>query len=246
MSIALWFYLGITIATILFTTLISAPYGRHEREGWGPVIPARAAWVGMELPSVVMAIVAFGMGAHRADLVPRLLLAVWLLHYLQRTFVFPFLMRGKGKTMPLIVATVAFGYTAFNAWINLHHVSDIGHYPPSWLADPRFLGGLALFLVGYVVNLRSDAILRSLRRPGEAGYTIPRGFLYRWVSSPNYLGEMMEWFGWALMTWSLPGLLFALYTVANLGPRAMTNHRWYRDTFPDYPPDRKALVPWLL
>jgi len=246
MSTALWVYAAITVATILFTTFISAPYGRHEREGWGPVLPAKVGWVAMELPSVLVAIGAFVVGAQADQLVPRLLLGVWLLHYLQRTLIFPFLMRGKAKKMPLVLAAVAFAYTSFNAWINLHHVGDVGHYPTEWLSDPRFLGGLALFLVGYYVNLRSDHILRTLRAPGESGYKIPHGFLYRWVSSPNYLGEMMEWFGWALMTWSLPGLFFALYTVANLGPRAMTNHRWYQETFPDYPTERKALIPGVL
>lgn len=246
MTTALWIYLGLTVATIVFTSVISAPYGRHERAGWGPTIPAKAGWIGMELPSVVMAIVGFVLGANAGATVPQILLGVWLLHYLQRTFVFPFLMRGTGKRMPLILAAVAFAYTGFNAWINLDHVSNVGHYPTSWLMDPRFLGGMALFLAGYVINLRSDHILRTLRKPGESGYKIPQGFLFKYVSSPNYLGEMMEWFGWALMTWSLPGLFFALYTIANLGPRALTNHRWYQDTFDDYPPERKALIPGIL
>jgi protein-S-isoprenylcysteine O-methyltransferase Ste14 len=63
------------------------------------------------------------------------------------------------------------------------------------------------------------------------------------VSSPNYLGEITIWLGWALATWSLPGLAFAFWTVANLLPRARANHTWYRQTFPDYPAERKALIP---
>ena len=35
------------------------------------------------------------------------------------------------------------------------------------------------------------------------------------------------------------------YTFANLAPRAVSHRRWYRETFPDYPPSRKALVPWV-
>ncbi|MDH5284165.1 MAG: 3-oxo-5-alpha-steroid 4-dehydrogenase, partial [Gemmatimonadota bacterium] len=34
-------------------------------------------------------------------------------------------------------------------------------------------------------------------------------------------------------------------TVANLAPRAWSHHRWYLEKFPDYPPDRKALIPHL-
>ena len=105
--------------------------------------------------------------------------------------------------------------------------------------------GLILFLAGYGVNRWADLTLRGLRRPGETGYKIPYGGLFRWVSCPNYLGEIVEWFGWALTTWSLPGLAFALWTVANLAPRARAHHAWYHDHFPDYPPERKALIPGI-
>jgi protein-S-isoprenylcysteine O-methyltransferase Ste14 len=102
-----------------------------------------------------------------------------------------------------------------------------------------------LFAAGYIINRQSDGILRGLRRPGESGYKVTdRGF-YRWVSCPNYLGEVVIWLGWALATWSPAGLVFAAWTVANLVPRAKANHAWYRANFPDYPPNRKALVPGI-
>ena len=70
--------------------------------------------------------------------------------------------------------------------------------------------------------------------------------MYRHVSCPNYLGEMLEWTGWAVLTWSLAGTAFAVFTAANLVPRAMAIHRWYRDKFPDYPVERKAVIPFLV
>ena len=70
--------------------------------------------------------------------------------------------------------------------------------------------------------------------------------MYGFVSCPNYLGEVMIWTGWAIATWSLAGLSFAVFTAANLVPRALANHRWYRETFPDYPRTRRAVIPWLL
>ena len=123
---------------------------------------------------------------------------------------------------------------------------QFGSYPVSWLGDPRFLAGAVLFAAGLALNISSDHTLRGLRRPGETGYRIPHGGAYRWVSSPNYLGEMVEWSGWALATWSLPGLAFALYTIANLAPRAMANHSWYQERFPEYPAERRALLPYVL
>jgi 3-oxo-5-alpha-steroid 4-dehydrogenase 1 len=124
-------------------------------------------------------------------------------------------------------------------------LTPFAHYPAGWLADPRFLVGVALFFAGFVINQQSDEILRTLRAPGERGYKIPRGGLYRFVSAPNYFGELVEWIGFALAAWSPAALVFVVWTAANLAPRAWANHRWYRRTFPDYPPERRALVPFL-
>jgi protein-S-isoprenylcysteine O-methyltransferase Ste14 len=87
--------------------------------------------------------------------------------------------------------------------------------------------------------------LLRLKKANPDDYSIPRGGLFRWVSCPNYLGEIVEWLGWALLTWSPAGLAFAAWTMANLVPRARAHHRWYRERFSDYPTKRKALVPGL-
>ena len=91
-----------------------------------------------------------------------------------------------------------------------------------------------------------SATLRKLRAPGETGYRIPHGGAFELVTAPNYLGEIIEWTGWAIASWSPAGLAFAVYTVANLAPRAVSHHRWCRERFPEYPARRKALVPFLL
>jgi steroid 5-alpha reductase family enzyme len=111
--------------------------------------------------------------------------------------------------------------------------------------DGRFLGGLLLFTLGFALNLHSDHVLRSLRAPGETGYKIPFGGGFNYVSAPNYLGEVLEWVGFALAAQTLAAWAFAAFTVANLAPRALSNHRWYREKFPDYPARRRALIPFI-
>ena len=235
------------LAAVTFVALrfVTAPYGRFRRDGWGVTVPARVGWVVMESPSVLLFVAVFAAGPQRGRLVPLVLLAMWQSHYVYRAFVYPFLLR-SGARMPVVVMLLAIAFNVLNASINAHWIAAVGRYPVAWLADPRFLVGTALFAGGLALHAGSDRTLRRLRRPGETGYRIPRGGAYRWVSCPNYLGEIVEWCGWALATWSLPGLAFAVYTVANLAPRAIDHHAWYRDRFPDYPPERRALVPYVL
>ncbi|MCA9706048.1 MAG: hypothetical protein KDK70_09395, partial [Myxococcales bacterium] len=123
------------------------------------------------------------------------------------------------------------------------------HLTDAWLTDGRFLLGIALYVAGMALNLHSDAVLRALRTPqeverGDKVYRIPRrgGFLL--VTSPQYLGELTAWVGFALVTWSLAGVFILAISAANLVPRAIATHRWYRDRFPDYPAGRKILVPF--
>jgi protein-S-isoprenylcysteine O-methyltransferase Ste14 len=185
----------------------------------------------------------FALGSHKTATAIAFL-AVWEAHYLHRSFFYPFTLANPRPT-PLSI--IAFGacFNLANAAINGYWLFFLADYPASWLSDPRFVVGVALFAVGFVVNRWADLILRKLRAPGESGYKIPRGGPWELVSSPNYLGEIMEWCSWALLTWSLAGLSFAVWTIANLAPRALSNHRWYRQQFQDYPGRRKALVPFV-
>ena len=172
---------------------------------------------------------------------------MWQGHYLYRAFVFPFLLSRGARAWPVSVVAMGASFNLVNAALNGRWLFSLSPgYAEDWLADPRFVVGGLLFVGGFVVHLRADQQLRALRVPGETGYRVPRGGFYRWVSCPNYLGEVVQWSGFALATWSLPGLSFALWTVANLLPRAIAHHRWYRREFADYPKERRAVIPWVL
>jgi hypothetical protein len=234
---------AITAGVLLF---IPAPYGRHQRAGWGPGVEQRLGWVIMEAPAALVFAACFMMGEYRASVVSWVFFGMWEVHYIHRSLLYPFSLCNNRKRMPMVIVGSGVVFNALNAYLNGYYLFTLsGGYPDSWLLDPRFIAGLALFVAGYVVNRQADHILRLIRRCDRTVYSIPHGGLYRWVSSPNYLGEIIEWTGWAIATWSLPGLAFALWTIANLAPRARSHHAWYRRRFPDYPPERKALLPGI-
>lgn len=233
---------ALSAAALLF---ISAPYGRHGRGGWGPTMDTRLAWMVMESPSVLWFLAVYLAGGQAWSIVPLLLLVMWQSHYVQRTFIFPLKIRPGGRT-PASVVAMGFSFNLVNAYVNARWISELGSYTAGWLLDPRLWIGLTLFVVGYRINRWADAVLAGLRKPGETGYKIPRGGLYELISCPNYFGELVQWIGWAIATWSVAGLSFAVFTAANLVPRAISHHRWYREKFPEYPRGRRAVVPFLL
>ncbi len=245
---ALLAYFALVPLSFVALLVLKAPYGRHRRRGWGPQLDTRLSWILWESPSVFAFALFFFLGSRAMQGLPLLFFVLWQAHYLQRTFIYPLRMRaGAGHRTPLLILGLGAGHNLLASYLNASWLSEHGPgYAGEWVTDPRFLAGLALFAAGYAINRHSDALLRRLRRPGEGGYGIPRGGLFRWVSCPNYLGEILLWSGWALATWSPAGLAFALYTAANLVPRALAHHLWYLREFPDYPRGRSAVIPFLL
>jgi len=240
-------FLSLSAAAFVAIFFVTAPYGRYNRPGWGRIIQERWGWLLMESPSFFVFLVFFLLGPNNKGLPAVFFFVLWEAHYIQRSLVYPFLIRGRERGVPLSVIAMAFLFTSINSYLNSRWLFKFSPgYPLSWLTDPRFLAGAALFLAGFVINIHSDHILRSLRAPGESDYKIPWGGLFRYVSCANYFGEIIEWSGWALATWSLPGLGFAVWTMANLVPRARSHHLWYHRTFPDYPKSRRALIPFVV
>ncbi len=240
-------WVALAIVTFVVLLFVTAPYGRFTRGGWGPRISARWGWVLMESPSLITFVVLYAVGDQRGNPVAIVFLLMWAVHYVNRSFVYPFRLRGSRRSMAVSVIAMGAAFNVGNGYLNARYLFTLGpELETSWLLDPRFIVGFVLFCAGYALNQRSDRVLIGLRAGGESGYKIPHGGGYRFVSCPNYLGEMIEWGGWALVCWNPGATAFLIWTAANLAPRAIKTHRWYREQFADYPRERKALIPFIL
>ena len=165
----------VVLVSLLWTT---APYGRHFRQGWGPSLPNRLAWILMELPAlltIVFVTVATPAGRSAPAVVP---LLFWCGHYAYRTFLFPALMRPSNRTFPMVLVLFAVGFNLLNGFNNGLALQDNAALGGP-LVTPHFLAGAGIFILGFVMHVQADAAIRALRSPGETGYRIPQGGLFR-------------------------------------------------------------------
>jgi len=238
--------LALAVPVFLLLFFVRAPYGRHIRAGWGPTLENRVGWFIMESPAVLV----FGgivLLYAQLNVTVVLLFLLWELHYVHRDLIYPWTLK-KGKKMPWSIVLMALVFNTTNGYLNGWSIaSQPDKYSDAWIGSPQFVIGVLVFFAGMALNKISDRQLARLGRAGDrqGGYQVPHGLAYRWVSCPNYLGEIIQWIGWAIATWSLAGWVFAIWTMANLAPRALANHRWYKENFGDYPADRRALIPYL-
>lgn len=265
--LAVQFICGLFTFVLLF--FVNAPYGKHVSKSWGVLIGPKKGWVLMEFPAfaVILFFFLYGLFTNkltqdgRAFSVMVCFILIWEFHYIQRTFIYPFLLSKKSKPMALLIPVMGMIFNSINGFINGYYLfsgrtiffentifeQDLSKlYSASWLYDPRFICGVALFVMGMIINIHSDHVLRTLRSASDTKYSVPMRGVHRLVANPNYLGEFTEWLAFALLTWSIPALAFAFFTFCNLAPRAYSNLKWYRSTFgEEYPKSRRAIIPFI-
>jgi len=242
--IIFWILLG--AITFIYLFFVSAPYGRHIRKGWGRNISARAGWVIMESPCVLIMLIYAFIVKDNLESLHIIFLSLWLLHYVHRSFIYPFVIDMTNPKMPISIAVSAFFFNIVNVNLQAFGIYYLTDYSQDWMYSYIFFFGLFIFLIGMYINIKSDYLIVALRRDKGPGYHLPSKFMHKYISSPNYFGEIIEWLGWAILTWSISGAVFALWTIANLFPRALAHHKWYKEKFDDYPSNRKAIIPGII
>ena len=226
--------LGVVVFISLY--FVDAGYGKMISPKWGPTLPNKAGWMLMESPVFFVVLYFWLTSEVRFQLPYLVFLLLFEFHYFHRTFIFPLRLTGKSR-MPLSIILMSALFNLVNGFIQGYWLFRLapaqGYYTPGWLRSPFFLAGLVVFLVGMGINFQSDNIIRHLRQPGDTRHYLPKGGLYNYVTSANYFGEIVEWLGWAILTWSLAGAVFFWFTCANLVPRSNSIYHKYEQEFPD-------------
>lgn len=228
----LWVMAATAVLVFVALQFFEAGYGYLFDSRYGPPVPNKLGWVLMESPVFVAMCILWALSGRQWDVVPLVLFAMFQLHYFQRSFVFPLLMRGNSK-MPLGIVLMGMTFNTLNAlmqggWIFFLSPAD---YYANWFSKPFIYIGIAIFFAGMFINWQADYIIRHLRKPGDTKHYIPKGGMFRYVSSANYFGELVEWTGFAIASWSWAGVVFVLWTFANLAPRSASLYKRYEKEF---------------
>jgi len=174
----------------------------------------------------------------------------WLiiLHFVKRELETLFVHRFSAATMPLRNIFK----NSFHYWILSGVLVAAFIYAPSSAtakaANPLLLyPGLALYTVGELVNFQCHLTLMGLRSSGGTERGIPQGALFRLVTCPNYLTEIISWVGVYLvsgLSWGL--LIFLVVAAAQMALWAKKKERRYRKEFGDkYKKKRFTMLPGI-
>ena len=188
----------IALAVYVSLFFVDAGYGKFYNKKWGPAINNKLGWVLMEAPVFIAMLVLWLCSDRRGDLVRLAFLFLFELHYLQRSFVFPFRLRGK-SVMPLSIIVMGVTFNVLNALMQggwIFYLSPDDYYGADWLTTPKFIAGFLVFIIGMYINIQSDDIIRNLRKNGDSRHYLPKDGMFRYVTSANYFGEVSS--GWAL------------------------------------------------
>ena len=271
-------FLFLSPPTFLVTFFLDAPFGRFALSKESAFcLHGIKAWFAIEVPSPTVfaytLIKAPLLGLDAAPLSgPQLFLAsLYLLHYANRALISPLRTPSRSRShMSVVLCGICFNVSN-GLMMGTYLRSAIAHsFLSGAFSRPLFWGGALLWLAGFFGNLLHDEVLFNIRRnanikgkanPAKRGeyYAIPQGYLYKYISYPNYFCEWLEWTGFALAAAPLPPTtsfsafvqnthapwVFVISEVLLMLPRAYKGHRWYHEKFPDYPKERKAVVPFI-
>ena len=238
------------IAVIVFIALyfVKAGYGIFRTRQWGVSINNKVAWVLMEAPVFIVMLYMWVSNGATTTLPAFLAFLLFELHYFQRSFIFPLLMNGK-SLMPISIIFMGITFNVINGLLigtSLFLLSPSAYNEgAAYLTHPSAISGIIIFFIGMGINLHSDYVIRHLRLPGDTRHYLPQKGFYRYVTSANYFGEIVEWTGFALLCSTPATWLFVVWTAANLVPRAAAIHNRYSEEFGDAVGKRKRIIPFL-
>lgn len=241
----------VALAAVVFAALyfVRAGYGLLRDGRWGPKIDNRIGWILMEAP-VFLAMTALCLcSPRRNEAAPLVFFALFQLHYLHRAFIYPMLFKSR-SAMPLGIVAMGIAFNLLNACMQggwIFYVAPEGYYTNEWLLSPQSSperpSSSPAWRSTSIRTGSSAACANRATRPttclgAECSATLRR---------PTTSARSSNGPGFAILTWSASGAVFALWTFANLVPRADAIYKRYAELFGDElrKERRKRVIPFI-
>jgi 3-oxo-5-alpha-steroid 4-dehydrogenase 1 len=249
-----WLQIGISVFgvfTFISLFFIKAHYGRfYDEKKTLFALTSKVGWFLEELPNLAISFyyIFYSLTVNSLSgelLIKIILISFFIVHYIHRGIIYPMNLI-KTRKLPSEIIFMGAMFCVVNALMQNRSIFIFAHYNlSSFYNSPLHLAGVFLFLLGMYINIKSDYMV--IKEKKDDSYFIPRGFFFEYLSCPNYFGELVEWTGFALMTQTASAWLFVLFSFANLFPRALAYHKWYKEKFgAEYPNNRKAIFPFII
>ena len=137
------FIIGLVVFVALY--FVDAGYGKMRTEKWGPAINNKVGWCLMEMPVFFVMLYLWGISNVKFELPYLIFFLIFQFHYFQRSFIFPFLLKGNSK-MPIIIMAFSVIWNLVNGYIQgywlFHLAPQFAPYTVSWFSDWRFILGV--------------------------------------------------------------------------------------------------------
>lgn len=235
---------AVTICLSFYLHFKPAPYGKFTVPTGtfcSMKINSKLAWIIQECPAFFASFHILISKWNSLSSITIVGLSLFTIHYFQRSFVFPALIKSNRLT-PIETCISAFGFCCFNGWLQVRNAIE---YDVIVRDNNASLVGLVVFFIGMFINIVSDAHLRELASQRiKNQYMIPTKGLFRYVSAANYFGEIVEWFGFALFLQTPAAAWFSLFSTLFLGQRGFQTHQFYLKKIDNYPKDRSSVFPF--
>jgi hypothetical protein len=229
----------IAICCLIAETVQPTMYGKFSDVSKYTVSP-RVGWWIMELPCSTVFLYKFWLQQNPSQMNKTQLVlgTMFSLHYVYRGWLYPWVVLNvhpESKGFDVMSAFGSWVVTITHAYLNASWIGKWGKFKTSYLNSFQFFIGLLLYYGGLALIIQQDLLMQSARNvPNAPRYSIPRGGLWEYSTSAQYLAELIAWFGWCTINNFGPNGLFIFFvSLFNLVPRAETNFVWYTNKFGD-------------
>ena len=228
-----YLFILLSLPTYITTIHNIGLYGKHAKTKL--TLNSKMAWTIMESSSIVSAVLTLSVNLNKK--VNILSAFFFLLHYIHRSFIYTRFISSKSVT-PINIFISSFIFCTLNGYCQ----ASSWFYNKSTITELNKYIGIILFVFGMSLNILSDYYMLYQKKKYKK-YILPSSIFHKFILSPNYLGEIIEWIGYAILVNDIRATSFAIFTISNLVPRAVLNLDYYIELFNVN--NKKAIIPFI-